>query len=83
MSARKLLDWLWDLWIPDYEGHGSWWLKFRAAAMVHVRGVWFLWRKERCICPGCKEMVPKASASGLCRDCLNEDCQHDEEENHA
>jgi len=69
---------LWDLWIPDYEGVGPWHLRWRAWLMWQVRRLWFRGKTVACMCdPSCDEQVPKASASGLCHDCLNEDCQHD------
>jgi len=68
---------LWDLWIPDYEGGGPWHLRWRACLMLWVRRAWYLGKQSRCVCEPCMEMVSAASASGMCRDCLNEDCQHE------
>jgi hypothetical protein len=68
---------LWDIWIPDYEGGGPWHLRWRAALMARVRGLWYRGATRPCICYGCPEDVTKASASGLCRSCLSEDCQHE------
>ena len=70
----RLKDWLWNLWLPPWEGENNRWLKFRATVMYYVRSVWYLGREERCHCTNCKTMVPKASASWLCHTCLTEDC---------
>jgi len=36
--------------------------------------------KEFCVCTGCTEAVERWSRSGLCFDCANEDCDHDDAE---
>lgn len=73
----RLRAFLWNIWIPDYEGGGPWHLRWRASLMYWVRRVWFHYgNHQRCICPGCPEMVHMASASGLCGMCAAEDCQH-------
>lgn len=75
---NRIKDILWDLWLPPWEGEHAPWLKFRATVMFHVRSVWFLWRKTRCVCPGCVDMTEMASASGMCWACRAEDCEHGE-----
>ena len=34
--------------------------------------------KGKCACPGCEDQVPRFWRCGLCVDCANEDCDHEE-----
>jgi hypothetical protein len=69
---------LWNLWIPDYEGGGPWYTAARARLMWWVRKVWYRGKTQPCMCGGCEESVPMASASGLCLACATENCEHEE-----
>jgi hypothetical protein len=72
----RILCWLWEIWIPTWEGERNPWLKARATAMFWVRSVWYLGRKTACLCEGCKNTIPKANASWLCRECAEEECEY-------
>jgi hypothetical protein len=39
--------------------------------------------QEACVCTGCPAMVDTCSRSGLCAECANEDCEHDEVGGHT
>lgn len=33
---------------------------------------------RRCVCPGCKAMIPRWWYSGMCGKCACEDCEHED-----
>ena len=48
-------------------------------AAACIRGLKDSARAKRCLCPGCPKQVPTYWRAGVCLDCGNEDCEHDDE----
>ena len=40
-------------------------------------------RKLRCVCPGCRKMVPACWMAQMCVECATENCEHAEEASDA
>lgn len=50
------------------------------AAAVCIRALKIPGALMDCMCPGCPNPLLAISRSGLCEDCANLDCEHDEPE---